>query len=127
MAELNTGRAWQDRWETSKAFHQTRAMLPLMGAEASTMVNLSRQDASLLVQFISGHNRLLRHQRNIGGAPSSACRRCGQEVEDAAHLLWRCTDLAAPRAGEGVAPSEFPGCHRVLAFIKENLKELQPP
>ena len=59
--------------------------------------SLDRQTASIWTQFITGHNYLGYHRHNTGEIEDATCRKCGDEVETAWHLLKHCEALETGR------------------------------
>ena len=53
----------------------------------------TRNNASLLTQFITGHNYLRYHKSKIDPNTDTNCRLCGTDVEDSWHLLTKCEML----------------------------------
>ncbi len=86
----------------------------------------------ILVQLITGHNRLNRHEALVNQEGDPACRLCLQEEQEetAWHLIWECPALWFNR--EQAFGTKFldlnPECNnafQLLKFVKwANLKQL---
>ena len=90
------------------------------------IMKLSKAKAGLLIQFLSGHNWLLKHKKAIGKAVSSVCRLCGENVETSKHLLWSCKHLTSFREQYNVSNS-VPPPTVILALIHQELADLMDP
>ena len=105
---------WQERWEKLKSCKQTKCMVPLVASEAAEIIRESRSAVGLLIPFLTGHNALNRHGKNIGRVEDGSCRLCGHSVEDAAHLLWDCRELEQPRGALNIERDKIPGIRLVV-------------
>ena len=68
------------------------------------MMKLSRHDMSIAIQYLSGHNFLLHHEKTITRGEdrtkflNSKCRLCNREEETTQHMIFHCDALAVKRA-----------------------------
>ena len=59
----NSYKCWKLRWKKGKICRQTRLMIPEPDPNFSKyLIQFNRKDISLMIQFLTGHNRLLYHQ-----------------------------------------------------------------
>ena len=84
---------WNERWTSSDRCTQTKLWLPTTNPDLSRFFRgLPRLELGMTIQFITGHNSLLRHEAKLNKEIASLdCRLCGHGVEDAAHLWSNCT------------------------------------
>ena len=58
--------SWTHEWYYSKTGRQTRIWFPSLNKKFSrSLMSLNRTDLGLMVEIISGHNRLNRHQNIV--------------------------------------------------------------
>ena len=77
---------------------ESRLFVPEVGdAGAAALMELNREDLSVLVQAVTGHNFLNYHLNNTGRADSNKCRLCCEEKETTWHLFTECPALAMKR------------------------------
>ena len=73
--------------------------------------SLSRKNAKLLVQFITGHGNFRHHLQKLRIVESAECTYCAEEDETRDHLLGECaalTTLRLTHLGKGwISPKEF--------------------
>ena len=93
---------WNERWTSSSRCIQTKLWLLTTNPDQSRFFRgLSRKELGTNIQFITGHNSLLRHEAKLNKEIASrVCRLCRQGVEDAAHLWSNCTTVQ----GQGWVP-----------------------
>ena len=61
------------------------------------LLGAPRDEISLWVQFITGHNYLNYHRYNTGQVESPLCRKCGKDNETSWHLFKMCDAMAHDR------------------------------
>ena len=85
---------WNSRWDSSKPkYRQTRNWYKKYNRKAAEFfISLSRQELGLVVQFLSGHNRLKRHQALLYPhlELDEKCSKCKQKPETSWHLIADC-------------------------------------
>jgi ribonuclease HI len=84
--------------------------------------SLSRLEARTLAQLRSGHSTLLAaYRKRIGLQEDDICPACGDEPEDAEHLLLKCASWTAPRLTFlGLVPSDSLSNNlALLAFLRK--------
>ena len=91
----------------------------------------TRLNASLLTQFITGHNFLRYHLSLTKPGTDKTCRLCGDGTEDSWHLLARCGRLAM-RSYETFMSNDLqklPHPKLVLKYIRETqiVSLMEPP
>ena len=88
-------RQWNERWTSSSRCTQTKSWLPTPRPDLiSYFRGLTRAELGRTIQFITGHNSLLRHEIKVNKELTNPdCRLCGNGVEDAAHLWSNCTKV----------------------------------
>ncbi|XP_039309918.1 uncharacterized protein LOC120358740 [Solenopsis invicta] len=59
--------------------------------------SLSRRDARLLVQILTGHGALNYHMHRLGRSDTAECRACGEKEETSLHILCDCPAYAGLR------------------------------
>ena len=91
-------RSWYKRWKRESTCRQTRLILPCYYHRLSKMLwSLDRYSLSRMVQFITGHNYLLYHLKNVSKSNTNVCRSCDSAPETAWHLLTECPALEVDR------------------------------
>ena len=89
---------WRERWYQLKQARQTRIWFPSLNKRASKfLIKQPRKELGLMVQIITGHNFLNRHQSLINPDTSPTCRLCKEDVESAWHLIGECPMLRGKR------------------------------
>ena len=80
-------------------------LLPNLETELPRQImKLSRQDMSIAIQYLSGHNFLLHHEKKMVSGEerkhflNSKCRLCNREEETTEHMIFNCDALATKRA-----------------------------
>ena len=106
-------RKWETRWLSETTCRQTRLMVPERNPILTRFLfTQTRVNASLLTQFITGHNYLNYHRSLIDRTIDKTCRLCLDGIEDSWHLLSRCDALAFKR---------------LETFLDDNIKKLPHP
>lgn len=86
--------AWNLRWRSSRECRQTKIWFPTTNRkESKNLSKLNRSDLGILVQMITGHNRLNRHEALVNQEGDPSCRLCLEEEETAWHLIGECPAL----------------------------------
>jgi hypothetical protein len=83
---------WNERWQSCNEYRQTKIFFPQLDTKKSgALVNLDRQNLGMMVQVLSGHNRLRYHHSKMDPLQQdSFCRFCQEEEETSAHLICTC-------------------------------------
>ena len=85
---------WTHKWYYSKAARQTKIWFPSLNKKFSrSLINLNRADLGLMVEMLTGHNRLNRHQSLVDKDVSPTCRKCREEDETSYHIIAACPRL----------------------------------
>ena len=88
---------WQKRWDSNPEFcKQTKLWFKKPSSKFISFIKKeSRQVTGKMVQFITGHCNLLKHQFRIGKNNKSYCRLCKQKdkLETPWHLVTECKEL----------------------------------
>ena len=85
---------WQDRWSSLTYARQTKIWFPYLNKKAShQLLRLKRLDLGLAVQFITGHNRLKKHEAIVNHNSNDTCRLCLEDVESSWHVIGECPAL----------------------------------
>ena len=61
------------------------------------MLRLGRRIVSVMVQIITGHNFLKRHDSLVNKDDDNECRLCLEDTETSFHIVAECPALAEPR------------------------------
>lgn len=87
-------KAWNQRWVSSNDYRQTKIWFPVVNTKKSNiLLRLSRHNLGLMIQTISGHNRLNYHESKINPQEDATCRLCQWEAESSWHLVGECPAL----------------------------------
>ena len=102
MVKLRFKRAfdiyWQQRWDQRTDCRQTKQWMPRLSKALSFQIlGLGRKTISWLVQLITGHNFLKRHEALVNGTADNECRFCMEDEETSFHCIAECPALARPR------------------------------
>lgn len=83
---------WSQRWKSSTEFRQTKLFFPEIDRKKSEILGkLDRKTLSLMVQVLTGHNRLNYHESKVNTMQEdSSCRFCQWEDETSWHLITEC-------------------------------------
>ena len=118
-----------DYWrrETENKCRQARALLGECPGDglAKSIRSLSRKDARLATQLLTGHGDLNYHLHKLGRSDRPDCRLCGEEEETSLHILGYCPVLVGPRTrllGSGILEPDQVGqlpVEDLLRFWKE--------
>ena len=93
---------WMVEWLNEQPCRQTKHFFPTVIKKlAQACVRLSRKEFSVLIQFITGHNFMRRHQSIVDlGYPEMDicwCRYCDDGEESTYHLMSECDAFANER------------------------------
>ena len=88
-------KAWKLRWFLDKECRQTKIWFPRPDITKSNFsINQSRIKLGLLVEMITGHNRLNRHESLVTkGEIDPLCRFCLEDDETSWHVIGQCPAL----------------------------------
>lgn len=89
---------WQQYWTNRPDCRQTKLWLPQISAKHSfSLLGLSRYFLSIMVQLITGHNFLKRHEALVNKTDDVECRLCLEDEESSYHIVAECPALAECR------------------------------
>ena len=89
---------WDKEWKSSKECRQTKQWFPTLNfKQSNNLKNLNRKDLGLMVQLLTGHNRLRYHEHLICKDLSPLCRLCKEDNETSFHLIGKCPVLMEKR------------------------------
>ena len=101
----NTTKRWKDRYQKLIKSRTLELLVPEPDPSlAEQLLKLSRNDISLAVQYLTGHNFLLHHEKQLKTGEArlrflnSKCRLCNRQEETTQHMLFECDALAVKRA-----------------------------
>ena len=101
----NTTDIWKERWGKQIKSKTMECLLPTLESDLPKQImKLSRQDISIAIQYLSGHNFLLHHEKKMATGDdrkkflNSKCRLCNREEETTEHMIFNCDALAEKRA-----------------------------
>ena len=92
---------WAKEWTSYGEARQTKIWFPKPNSKkSSVLLRLERDNLSKLVQFLTGHNKLMRH-KNIqeGISEPDSCRLCRQDEESSFHVIAECPAMQTIRSG----------------------------
>ncbi len=86
---------WNLKWSLLRECRQTKIWFPgISPSKSADILCCSRENLSWLVQLITGHNRMKRHESLIDTSLSPTCRKCQEDVESSLHVYAECPALA---------------------------------
>ena len=89
---------WNERWQQGVDCRQTKQWFPAVDrSKSSRYLDLDRQMLSNMVQIITGHNYLKRHESLVNDNDDSICRLCLEEEETSFHIYAECPALGWAR------------------------------
>ena len=89
---------WNKRWSKTDTCRQTKLWFESISTKFTAFIKkASRIEIGRLVQFITGHCNLKRHQHLINREASSLCRLCNLSPETPWHLVTECPGLLKAR------------------------------
>ena len=115
---------WQEYWTNRQDCRQTKQWLPTINRSVSyEILGLQRRTLSWVVQLITGHNHMRRHEAIVNDEGERECRLCLEEEESSFHIMAECPALARPRHQVfGQAFQNTPlqwSTKKVVSFVRE--------
>ena len=115
---------WQEYWTNRHDCRQTKQWLPTINRSVSyEILGLQRRTLSWVVQLITGHNHMRRHEAIVNDEGERECRLCLEEEESSFHIMAECPALARPRHQVfGQAFQNTPlqwSTKKVVSFVRE--------
>ena len=123
---------WNEYWMARKDCRQTKHWFPGLNKDNRTRVaTVTRDIAGVLVQLITGHNYLKRHEAIVNGTDDNECERCGEgEEESSLHVIGECPAYGRIRrerfGSHCLSPPLSWSVKQVLGFLREASIELLP-
>ena len=103
-AKAHYDHRWEERWKQRPDCRQTKLWFPQVNtdtkAKNKVLLSLSRIELSLAIQYITGFNRLYKHQKACNRMEDidSTCRLCLEDEESAWHVVAECPAICHLRA-----------------------------
>ena len=101
----HTSEVWADRYKKLIKSTTMATLVPELDQPlANQLIRLGRKDLSLAVQYLTGHNFLLHHEKKMARGEdrikflNSRCRLCNRQEETTQHMIFDCDALAVKRA-----------------------------
>ena len=89
---------WQQYWLSRPDCRQTKLWMPEISKKHSfELLRLTRKQLSVMVQLITGHNFMKRHEALVNSNDDSECRLCLEDDETSIHVIAECPALAEAR------------------------------
>ena len=89
---------WTERWQARSDCRQTKQWFPTPNPlVAKQLMRLTRRSFSTIVQIITGHNYMNRHNAVVGDTDDPLCRLCMEDEESTLHIVAECPALARHR------------------------------
>ena len=89
---------WQQEWTVRTDCRQTKQWFPLLDKSRAFMIlHQGRKAISWMVQLITGHNFMKRHESLVQDNADNECRLCLEDEETTLHIMAECPALAAVR------------------------------
>ena len=122
---VGLAREWQKLWEKSPCYqHASKIDLKLpAGSFLKLMREVSRLQASTILQLRTKHVPLCKHLHRIGKVDSPLCISCGHEEETVHHFLFDCPAHEHARFKLG---HKFGRLSKSLRYILGTWKVLKP-
>ena len=105
VIKSNTMKIWSNRYANQFKSSTMEILVPSLEPYLSAqLMKLSRLDLSIAVQYLTGHNFLLHHEKKMKTGNDRAnflnakCRLCNREEETTQHMIFGCDALAKSRA-----------------------------
>ena len=127
IIKLEICREWQNEWENYAEARQSKYFLQGPDKKFATMTQYSRDTISQLIQFITGHAFLKRHDciihyGNKDNTGDKECRLCNEEEETPHHIITDCPVLMNLRLDifhERFLPQYFRawGIHQMVNYL----------
>ena len=124
ILEAHFKKQWQKRWDENPKFaEQTKLWFKRITPKLNPFLKKgNRLEVGKLVQFITGHCNLLKHQFRICKSSESKCRLCETKKETPWHLATECQRLSGTREKyfHGPILQSFAWSYQsLLSFCKE--------
>ena len=109
-AKAHYDNLWEERWKQRSDCRQTKLWFPSVNADSraksKSLLSLPRESLSTAIQFITGFNRLYKHQKVCDRTEDidSTCRLCLEEDESAWHVVAECPAVCQFRTSAFGAP-----------------------
>jgi ribonuclease HI len=114
---------WKGVWNRRTDCRQTKQWLTTPSKKTSySLLKLGRRQFSKMVQLITGHNFMNRHQAVLGLTDDPICRLCLEEEETSLHVVAECPALARTRLeifGAHVLDLPLQWSDRMATFLRE--------
>jgi len=89
---------WTQEWQARKDCHQTKLWFSGPNKNLSEkIIRLPRNQISILIQLITGHNYLNYHQSKVDPLTDPICRSCLEDDESSEHIIARCPAFCRAR------------------------------
>ena len=89
---------WQQTWDNRPDCRQTKLWFPTIDKRRSFQIlQQGRKAISWMVQLITGHNFMKRHESLVKDDTDNECRLCLEDEETSLHIAAECPALAAVR------------------------------
>lgn len=89
---------WEKDWQTAKEYRQTKIWFPKLNKiESKLILQRSRFELGLIIQFITGHNHLHYHRSKCDDNVDDKCRLCQEGQESSWHIAAECPALTEQR------------------------------
>ena len=131
---------WQADWEKRADCRQTKLWFPYISKRLSfSLLALGRIELSKMIQLITGHNFLKRHEALVNKSEDADCRLCLEDEETSFHVIAECPALARQRqqtfgkcflapfgiGPHGGLPASFVRHRLASSWIRPTMKGLQ--
>ena len=91
-------RHWNSVWTMRSDCRQTKHWFPTIDKNKSLgLLGNNRENYSRLVQFITGHNYMRRHEALVNHNDENECRLCWEDEESSFHIIAECPAIARAR------------------------------
>ena len=97
IIKASTQKIWEARWRDQIKSKTTECLVPTLDINLSKQImKLCRYNMSIAIQYLSGHNFLLHHEKKMTRGEdrrrflNSRCRLCNREEESTEHMIFRC-------------------------------------
>ncbi len=113
---------WTLAWQGEPTCRQTKQWFPKASIDhVRGILSLDRETISVVVQMLTGHNYLRRHNVIVGDAEDDQCRLCMEDEESSFHIIAECPALATARRttfGTHCLVQPLEWSHQVLMFLR---------
>ena len=120
----NIDKIWVNRWKSLNEARQTKIWFPGLNKSATNyLLNQSRVDLGLCVGFLTGHNRMRKHESVVSQGVDPSCRFCLEDEESAWHLIAECPALWMHRGQAFKSYQLYSNpkwkAHQFLSFLRD--------